>query len=86
MNKVLRLLSWLLTYPIRSGVVQAAKHIERNINRAPDCCGKPMEYLGEHSGFYLNTQIYQCQECKRVEILHLREGGNSEKSKSSVLM
>ena len=51
-------------------IVKVAAHIERNIKSAPTCCDKPMDYIGAHSGFYLNTQLYQCEECKRVELLH----------------
>lgn len=53
------------------GEVQSISNlIERNINCAPVCCEQPMEYIGEHSGHRLNTQFYQCQTCKRVELSH----------------
>ena len=68
MNKITR----LLTYLLRGEITQAIKHIEKNKNCAPDCCNKPMEYIGEHQGLYLRTQFYQCRICKRLEILHNR--------------
>lgn len=72
MNKALNLIAKLLEYPIRSEAKEAFEHIKKNINYAPDCCGKPMDYIGEHSGFRFNTQFYQCQICRQVEILHNR--------------
>jgi len=70
MNEVLRFLLWPFMYLILREVKRSLKHIEKNINRAPNCCGESMEYLGEHQGFYSNTQFYQCGICKRLEILY----------------
>ena len=67
MEKLLKALLKALAF---SDVVGDVKHIERNINCAPVCCGKPMEYRGEHLGHRLNTQVYQCETCKQLALLH----------------
>ena len=66
MNRLMK----VLTYPMRQQFEGAIKHIIRNVNVAPECCGKPMEYIDEHRGLYMNTQIYQCGQCKKIELLH----------------
>lgn len=67
----MRILMKLLAFLFASGISQEIARIERNIKSAPVCCDKPMGYyLGEHSSIYSNTQFYQCQECKRVKLLH----------------
>ena len=67
MRKILgKLLIWIADQVVGQDI----RHLERNIKVAPVCCDKPMEYLGEHSSHFLNTQFYQCQECKRLELLH----------------
>jgi len=69
MNTFKKLLAFIFAYMFESEV-KAIKCVERNIRAAPACCNKPMEYLGEHSSMYSITQFYQCQECRRVELLH----------------
>ena len=66
----MKILMKFLAFLFAHGITQEIAHIERNIKVAPACCEKPMKYVGEHSGHFLKTQFYQCQECKRLELLH----------------
>lgn len=66
----MKIIMKLLAFLLEPGIVKEVAHIERNIRVAPDCCNNPMQYLGEHSGMYSNTQFYQCQECKQLKMLH----------------
>ncbi len=69
----MRILGRLLVFIADQMVGQDIRHLERNIQCAPLCCDNPMKYIGEHSGHFLKTQFYQCQVCKRLEILHKHE-------------
>lgn len=73
MGKLIKALLRIIVWPLKNELAREIKHHEKNIKCAPNCCGEPMEHIGEHSGFYLNTQFYQCQKCKRLVILHNRE-------------
>jgi len=71
MNKLKRFLARFIIWHLTRGIGEDVKFIERNIQSAPPCCGKPMDYIGENIGYLSNTQLYQCLECKRVGLQHL---------------
>lgn len=40
----------------------------RNVNDAPICCGKSMEFVGESLGFS-RMGTYQCEKCRKIEMI-----------------